>query len=191
MRRTSFSLLSVALVSIASACSHKAPVVTTPTPSTTASARANQDSIDRAAAELRQAQERAASERAAAARAALHASLTTPVRFEFDRSDITDEGLQLLDQKVEALQRNPSIRIRVEGNADDSGSDEYNMVLSQRRAAIVNRYFTERGIDQSRVQIVAWGEEKPACTSGRDEACRTQNRRDEFVVTSGLEVASK
>jgi peptidoglycan-associated lipoprotein len=59
------------------------------------------------------------------------------------------------------------------------------MVLSQRRAAVVNRYFTERGIDASRIQIVSNGEEKPLCTD-RDEGCRSRNRRDEFVVLSGL-----
>jgi len=84
------------------------------------------------------------------------------------------------------LQRNPSVRIRVEGNADDSGSDEYNMALSQRRAAIVNRYLADRGIDASRVQIVSYGEEKPACTTSRDDECRAKNRRDEFVILSGL-----
>ena len=63
--------------------------------------------------------------------------------------------------------------------------EKYNMVLSQRRAAIVNRYFNERGIAASRIQIVSNGEEKPLCTE-RDEGCRSRNRRDEFVVLSGL-----
>ena len=78
------------------------------------------------------------------------------------------------------------MRIRIEGNADDSGSDEYNMALSQRRAAVVNRYLADRGIDASRVQIVSFGEEKPACTTSRDDECRAKNRRDEFVILSGL-----
>ncbi len=81
---------------------------------------------------------------------------------------------------------NASVQIRIEGNADDSGSDEYNMALSQRRAATVGRYFTERGIDASRIRIVSYGEERPACTTSRDEDCRGKNRRDEFVILSGL-----
>ena len=100
-------------------------------------------------------------ERAAKASAQAKATLTTPVRFEFDRSQLNDEALQLLDAKVAALQANPSIRVRIEGNADDSGSDEYNMALSQRRAAVAHRYLTERGIDGSRLQIVSYGEEHP------------------------------
>ena len=186
MRRTTLSIFCIALVSTSVACSHKKPAAA-PTPATSAASdEAQRQAADRAEAEKRAAEERANAERAAQSKAALQASLTAPVLFEFDRAEITEEGMRLLDAKVEALQGNQAIRIRVEGNADDSGSDEYNMVLSQRRAAIVNRYLTERGVDASRLQIVALGEERPACTSSREEPCRSKNRRDEFVVVSGL-----
>jgi peptidoglycan-associated lipoprotein len=182
----SISLLSFAALS--SACSrHK--VAAAPTPSNTMSAdRAAMDAADREAAKLRADAEHAAGEReeASKTRSADQSAITTPVFFQFDQASINDEGIRLLDQKVDALQRNPSIRIRVEGNADDSGSDEYNMALSQRRAAIVNRYLTDRGIDASRLQIVSFGEEKPACTATRGEDCRAKNRRDEFVILSGM-----
>ena len=184
----SISILSVAV--LASGCSRNKSASATPLPNRTADQAANA-AAEREAAKLREESDRADAasrldaERAAGNRELTKATLTTPVQFEFDRAEITEEGIRLLDQKVEALQKNPSVRIRVEGNADDYGSDEYNMVLSQRRAAIVNRYLTERGIDASRIQIVSWGEEKPLCTD-RDEGCRSRNRRDEFVVLSGL-----
>jgi peptidoglycan-associated lipoprotein len=185
----SLSILSVAM--LATGCSRN-KTAATPTPNRTASAdQAASESAEREAARLREESDRAAAadrlaaERAAGDRELVKAALTTPIQFEFDRSEITEEGIRLLDQKVEALQKHPSIRIRIEGNADDYGSDEYNMVLSQRRAAIVNRYFTERGIDASRIQIVSYGEEKPLCTE-RDEGCRSRNRRDEFVILAGL-----
>jgi peptidoglycan-associated lipoprotein len=178
----SISLLSFAALS--SACSrHKVEAAPTPL-----NASAATDAADRENAKLRADADRAGSERVEAEKnlASDRSAITTPVFFQFDRSEITDEGIRQLDQKVDALQRNPSVRIRVEGNADDSGSDEYNMALSQRRAGIVNRYLTERGIDASRVQIVSYGEEKPACTASRDDDCRAKNRRDEFVILSGL-----
>src|ERR1700674_1834311 len=181
------SLLAVG--AIASGCSRNKPA-TAATPA--ASDRATAVAAAAEAAKLREEGDRAAAaakadaDRAAASRAQIQSTLTTPVHFEFDRSALNDEALQLLDAKVEALQANPSIRVRIEGNADDSGSDEYNMALSQRRAATAPRYFTDRGIDASRLQIVSFGEEKPTCTTGRDEPCRAQNRRDEFVVLSGL-----
>jgi peptidoglycan-associated lipoprotein len=184
----SISILSV--VALTSACSRNKAASASPIPNRTAD-QAGNAAAEREAARIREESERAEAasrlegERAAGNRELIRATLTTPVQFEFDRAEITEEGLRLLDQKVEALQKNPNIRLRVEGNADDYGSDEYNMVLSQRRAAIVNRYFTERGIAAPRIQIVSNGEEKPLCTE-RDEGCRSRNRRDEFVVLSGL-----
>ena len=186
----SISILSVAV--LAGGCSRNKAASASPTPNRTASAdQAASEAAAREAAKLREESDQAAAadrleaERAAGNRELAKAAITTPVHFDFDRAEINDEGIRLLDQKVEALQKNPSIRIRIEGNADDYGSDEYNMVLSQRRAAIVNRYFTDRGIDSSRLQIVSFGEERPTCR-GLDEPCRAQNRRDEFVILSGL-----
>lgn len=179
----------IAVGAVATGCSRNKPVASAPTPATSTSAS---DAAANEAAKLREEADRAAAaakaeaDRAAVSRAQLQSTLTTPVRFEFDRSVLSDEALQLLDAKVAALQANPSIRVRIEGNADDSGSDEYNMALSQKRAGIAHRYLTERGVDGSRLQIVSFGEEKPACTANRDEPCRAQNRRDEFVVLSGL-----
>src|SRR6266404_6283916 len=176
------TILSISLLSFAalgSACSRN-KVAAAPTPSPASADRENakrQADADRAGTERIEAEKALASDRSA---------ITTPIFFQFDRSEINDEGIRLLDQKVDALQRNAAVRIRVEGNADDSGSDEYNMALSQRRAAIVHRYLTERGIDASRVQVVSYGEEKPACTTSRDDDCRAKNRRDEFVILSGL-----
>ena len=181
----SISLLSFAALS--SACSRN-KVAAAPTPSSASANRAAIDAADRENAKLRGDADHASADRVEAEKkmASDRSAITTPIFFQFDRSEINDEGIQLLDQKVDALQRNAAVRIRVEGNADDSGSDEYNMALSQRRAAIVHRYLTERGIDASRVQIVSYGEEKPACTTSRDDDCRAKNRRDEFVILSGL-----
>jgi len=185
----SISLLSIAALS--SACSRHR-VAGAPTTSTTSSAdRAAMEAADRENARLQAEAADAKGDRENAARSAKtlesdRTAITTPVYFQFDRFEISDEGLQLLDQKVDALQRNASVQIRIEGNADDSGSDEYNMALSQRRAGIVNRYLTDRGIDASRIRIVSLGEERPACTATREEDCRAKNRRDEFVILSGL-----
>jgi peptidoglycan-associated lipoprotein len=170
-------------------CSHNKPATA---PTAASADRTAADAADREAARIREEAERSAAagradaEKAAKARADAQATLTSPLRFEFDRSEITDAGLQLLDAKVAAMQSYPSVRVRIEGNADDSGSDEYNMALSQRRAAVAQRYMSERGIDASRLQIVSNGEEHPACTTNREEPCRAQNRRDEFVILSGL-----
>src|SRR5437868_6107472 len=186
--KTLFSISLLSIAALSSACSrHK--VAAAPSPSTTASAnKAAMEAADRENAKLHA--DDAVTERDAATRsrsaAGDQAAISAPVYFEFDRSEITEEGMRLLDQKVDALQRNGNVHVRIEGNADDSGSDEYNLALSQKRAAIVTRYFTDRGIDASRLKVVAYGEERPACTASREEDCRAKNRRDEFVILSGF-----
>src|SRR5437762_9686060 len=158
MRRK--TILSISLISLAlSACSRHR-VAAAPTPSNTSADRAAIEAADRANAQLhadadKATTDRESADRAAKTQAADRAAITAPVYFQFDRSEITDEGLQLLDQKVDALQRHASVHIRIEGNADDSGSDEYNMAISQRRAAMVNRNFTERGRHVSRSNVVS------------------------------------
>jgi len=182
------SLLLIAATSVlAAGCSKKKPNVAAPRPTTAANTdRARLDSIERAASERRAAEERVRLEtERRQAREVVIQELTTAVYFDLDRADLTDEGRQLLDAKREAMQQRPEIRIRIEGHADDTGSDEYNMALGERRAAMARRYLVERGIAESRIQIVSRGEERPACAN-REESCRSKNRRDEFIVLSGL-----
>ena len=188
------SILTISLLSFAaltSACSrHHAATA----PSTSTAGSASASALEAAQRESAKIQSDANDSDAAAAEAAARSksragdreAISAPVYFQFDRSEITDDGMRILDQKVDVLQRNPSLQLRIEGNADDSGSDEYNLSLSQRRAAIVSRYFTDRGIDANRLRIAAYGEERPACTTSRDEDCRAKNRRDEFVILSGF-----
>ena len=183
------SLILVAVMALLTgACSKRRPAVAAPVPANTAGSveRARLDSIERAASARRAAEESARVEaERKAAREAVILTLTTPVYFELDQADLTDEGRRLLDVKGEALQRQPSIRIRIEGHADDTGSDEYNMALGERRAATARRYLVQSGIAEGRIQIVSRGEERPACTEG-SEPCRARNRRDEFILVSGL-----
>ena len=111
--------------------------------------------------------------------------ITGPIYFDFDKSSIRPDAAATLDRKVPWLQANPGMRIRIEGNADERGSDEYNLALGQRRAASAKRYLVERGIAADRFDLVTYGEERPVCTE-HNEACWQQNRRDDFrIVTIG------
>ena len=75
-------------------------------------------------------------------------------------------------------------KIRIDGNADDRGSDEYNLALGQRRSATAKRYLEARGIDASRIEVVSFGKERPLCKE-EAETCWQQNRRDGFSITAG------
>ncbi len=111
--------------------------------------------------------------------------ITAPIYFDFDKSTIRSDAAATLDRKVPWLQANSGMRIRIEGNADERGSDEYNLALGQRRAASAKRYLVDHGIAADRFDLVSYGEERPVCTE-HNEACWQQNRRDDFrIVTIG------
>ena len=188
--------LPAALLAVAalSACHKKPEVAPTPAPapidstaikqhiadSLAALARARADSMARAAAE----KAREDSIAAAAAQAKMHAALTAMIHFDFNKSDLRPEDQAILDAKIPILLANPNLTLRIEGNTDERGSTEYNLALGQRRAATAKRYLTDHGVADSRLETVSYGEERPLCTD-HDEACWSQNRRDEFTVTAG------
>ncbi len=197
------AVLTMALVSVAAldAC-HKtpapvpapAPVVASPNAD---SARRSQEDAARRAAAAAAAASAAAAHRtdsiaaadaaardAAAAAANMRATLAAVVHFDFDKSDLRPEDRSILDAKVPILQANPGVMLRVAGNTDERGSDEYNLALGQRRAAAVKQYLVEHGIDASRIETISYGEERPVA-QGSDEAAWAQNRRAEFEITAG------
>jgi peptidoglycan-associated lipoprotein len=127
---------------------------------------------------------RAAREGTDRAVADARATITNPVMFEFDKSDLTADDVVRLDAKIPLLNANPDLRIRVAGHTDSRGSDEYNMALGQRRAASAKRYLTQHGIPTARIETVSFGEERPVAT-GDDEGSMAQNRRAEFEIIAG------
>ncbi|HEX3868510.1 MAG TPA: OmpA family protein, partial [Gemmatimonadaceae bacterium] len=70
------------------------------------------------------------------------------------------------------------------GNADERGSDEYNLALGMRRATVVEQYLARHGVATAQLETISNGEERPVC-QGHEEDCWSQNRRDEVVITSG------
>jgi peptidoglycan-associated lipoprotein len=116
----------------------------------------------------------------------LRAALEAAVRFDYDAADITDDGRAVLDAKLPILRTNMAVRVRISGHTDSRGSDEYNLALGLRRAASARKYLSDRGIAVDRIDIVSFGEERPA-TSGDDEGAFSQNRRAEFEILSGAD----
>lgn len=115
---------------------------------------------------------------------ALRAELTAPVLFELDQDEVPTAAHTAMDRKVAILRANPGLRLRIEGNADDRGSDEYNIALGSRRAAFVMRYLATRGVAADRIVTASNGEENPICTA-QLETCWRQNRRADLIVTAG------
>lgn len=164
------------------ACGKK-PVLENPAPSERAPGPVMVSSDDSAERAAREAAERAALE---AQREAARAKeiLEARVHFDYDMSVLRDDARRTLDAKLPVLRADPSIRLRVEGHADERGSTEYNIVLGNRRANAVVSYLADFGIERSRLQTISLGEERPY-VAGQGESTWAQNRRAEFVVTGG------
>jgi peptidoglycan-associated lipoprotein len=116
----------------------------------------------------------------------LRSMLEAAVRFEYDASELTGEGRMALDAKLPILRTNTALRIRIAGHTDSRGSDEYNLALGLRRASSARKYLADRGIAVGRIDVVSFGEERPAA-SGDDEGAWAQNRRADFEILSGGE----
>jgi peptidoglycan-associated lipoprotein len=114
---------------------------------------------------------------------AIRSILTQMAFFQYDRSELSDQDQSTLAAKVPILAANPAVSIRVAGNCDDRGSDEYNLALGQRRAQSAKRYLTEHGIADTQISVISYGKERPI-SSGDTEAAWAQNRNDQFEITS-------
>ena len=121
---------------------------------------------------------------AAAAAAAKRNTLQQVVNFDYDRSDITAQAATILQAKLPVLREDPSIRLRIEGHADERGSIEYNLALGMRRAQAVKNYLAGYQLEAGRFQTESFGEERPR-VQGSNEAAWAQNRRAEFVIVAG------
>ena len=98
------------------------------------------------------------------------------IYFEFDKSNLTSKSIQTLKSAVNALKENSSIKITLAGHADERGTREYNLALGQRRAEIVSDYLVLNGIQNQRITVKSYGEERPAVI-GQDEQSYAKNRR--------------
>lgn len=104
------------------------------------------------------------------------------VYFDFDEYVIKDEFRSLVEAHAKFLGHNPSIKMLIQGNADERGSREYNLALGQKRAEAVKKALVLQGGQESQVEAVSLGEEKPRCTE-HSEDCWAQNRRDDMLYS--------
>jgi outer membrane protein OmpA-like peptidoglycan-associated protein len=103
------------------------------------------------------------------------------VLFDFDRSDIREDGRPALLEAAKILNQNPGVKVEVRGFTDSLGSDEYNIALSERRAQAVFDLLVGQGIDGNRMEVRGFGKSNPVATNDTDEG-RQQNRRVDLVV---------
>jgi peptidoglycan-associated lipoprotein len=169
---TSSSLPLLFLAAASVACSHAQPVaaadatqkptlaVSGPPPAGPAPAPpAGQAELDRALDELR----------------------GVSVFFPYDEATLSFEAEQKLAEVGSILAKHPRLTVLVAGNADERGSEQYNLALGQRRAAAAKKYLLAMGAGPQQVGTISYGAEKPKAT-GHDETAWQQNRRDDVEV---------
>ena len=107
------------------------------------------------------------------------------VLFAVDQSTLTPEGRTTLDGQAIWLLQNADFTAVIEGHADEQGTREYNLALGARRADAARAYLVTQGVQESRLQVVSYGKERPIeiCS---DETCYAKNRRAVTVLAGGL-----
>ena len=106
-----------------------------------------------------------------------------PIYFEFNRSNITQQGAAELDKLVQVMNEHPTMVIFAKSHTDSRGSDKYNLNLSDRRAKSTVQYLVSKGIAKDRISGQGFGESEPKVTCDKcTEEEHSQNRRSEFLI---------
>ena len=101
--------------------------------------------------------------------------------FDFDEYSIRDDMWDRIKQNVKYLLEHPKIKVELQGNCDERGTNEYNMALGAKRAQEIKKVLIKFGIEENRINTISFGEEKPLCKESNEE-CWAINRRVDFII---------
>jgi peptidoglycan-associated lipoprotein len=104
------------------------------------------------------------------------------VHFDFDKYNIRADQMPIVESVANLLKdAKGNFTVRIEGNCDEWGSDEYNYALGLKRANTVKKALIDLGVDANKLTIISYGESNPVCTAHTRE-CWAKNRRDNFTL---------
>lgn len=106
------------------------------------------------------------------------------VYFDTDSHDIRSDAAPILNAQAGWLRTYSSVRVRIEGNADERGTREYNLALGARRANSIRDYLVNQGVSSDRISTISFGKEQPIDTGTGEEAWQ-QNRNGRTAIVSG------
>ena len=106
------------------------------------------------------------------------------IYFDLDSYDVRPEAMPRLDAQAQWLARYPQVTVRIEGNADERGTREYNLALGARRAEAVRTYLINRGVPAGRIDTISYGKERPIA-EGSSEDSWARNRNAHTAIVSG------
>ena len=105
------------------------------------------------------------------------------VFFATNKFDLTPTANQTLSKQITYLKTNSSLKVVIEGHADERGTREYNLALGEKRANSVKDFLISNGISSDRIKVISYGKEKPANPASNAQAW-AQNRRSVTVKTT-------
>ncbi len=111
------------------------------------------------------------------------AEFSSAAMFALNQSALAEEAKGKLEKLVSVLKNYPDTKIEVQGYTDDTGTESYNKVLSEKRAVSVSDYLVKNGVDTARLITLGYGEMLPKYDNTTEEG-RAKNRRVEFVITA-------
>jgi peptidoglycan-associated lipoprotein len=106
------------------------------------------------------------------------------VYFDYDKYSVRDDAGPILEAQAAWLKRYPAVQVRLEGNCDERGTQEYNLALGARRANAVREYLIAHGVAAGRITTVSYGKEKPI-DPGAGEQAEAHNRNAHTAIVSG------
>jgi peptidoglycan-associated lipoprotein len=188
MKHASLALLGIATLLSTAACHKAAPVASKPadtTPVASAPAPNQSQPLQRRntpSAPSQTAQTPRPTGMTPEVRATLNEKLAhlNDALFDYDKSTIRDDASTVLKADVgvirDILANYPNQKLLIEGNADERGSEEYNLALGDRRARAAQEFLVSMGIPAAQLSLVSYGKERPICTD-KTEDCWQRNRR--------------
>lgn len=102
--------------------------------------------------------------------------------FGYDRAAIVEDAREALSVDAEWIKAHPTAQLKVSGHCDERGTQDYNLVLGDKRAKSVKRYLVDLGVPAPQVSTISFGKNRPFCGE-HDEACHKQNRRGHFLLS--------
>ena len=112
------------------------------------------------------------------------------VHFDFNSSQIHEADRPVLQRMAVCLKAEQAVHVTVEGNADERGTEEYNLALGDKRATAVEKYLEALGVSGQQLRTVSYGKERPLCTE-HDEACWAKNRRAGLNASEAAKAAQR
>ena len=106
-----------------------------------------------------------------------------PIYFDFNKYNIRPDMIPRMENNAKFLLAHPNIKIQIQGNCDERGSEAYNLALGEKRAEAAKKYLVNLGVAPDRIETISFGKDKPL-DPRHCPAAWAKNRRDDFVIIS-------